>query len=204
LQTDEIIALFKKHKGYLSSAQLQKYKVHTLFIKNLIEQKAIERVRRGLYRLPPEQLCEDEIFTHDYFDAVQAVPNGIFCLRTALSFYNLTTYNPSELDMAIPPTNRTANILTTALRFYRFREPFYSSHISTLKTSLFPVKMYERERSVCDALRMRHMIGEDIAMEALNNYMKQSQKDITKLLARAKFCRVKHIVEPAVKAMTGF
>lgn len=204
MQHNEIIKLFKQKKGYLSSAELQRYKVHTSVIRELVEQGRIVRIKRGLYRLPAEELPQDETFTHDYFDAVIAVPNGVFCLKTALYYYGLTTYNPTEFDMAILPTNRNAKVLTTAVRFYRFQEPFFSNHIINIKTSLFPVKIYDKERTVSDAIRMRHIIGEDMAMEGLNTYLKQHKKDINKLLAMAKFCKVKHIVEPAVKAMTGF
>lgn len=200
----EIIKLFVKNKGYLTSTDLQGYRVHTSVIRYLVEQGRINRIKRGLYRLPPEKLPQDETFTHDYFDAAISVPAGVFCLNTALYYYGLTTYNPAIFDIAIPPTNRNAKTLTTTVRFYRFKEPYYSNHIETIKTSIFPIKIYSRERTVCDAIRMRHLIGEDIAMEGLNTYIKQQKKDINKLLKIAKFCKVKHIVEPAVKAMTVF
>lgn len=200
----DIINLFKQSKGYRSSAELIDNKVHTSHIRELVEQGKIERIKRGLYRLPAEDLLQDEIFTHDYFDAAVAVPKGIFCLRTALYYYGLTTYNPTELDMAIPPSNRNPKLLTTSVRFYRFQDPFYSSNIVNIKTSLFPIRLYNKERTVCDAIRMRRIIGEDMAMEGLNSYLKQPVKSINKLLKMAKFCKVRHLVEPAVKAVTGF
>ena len=204
MYNDEVLKLFKENSGYLSSADLQRHKVHTSIIRAFVEQGRIERIKRGLYRLPPEELLQDQTFTHDYFDAAMAVPKGVFCLKTGLYYYGLTTYNPTQFDMAIPPTNRSAKILTAAVRFYRFKEPFYSNHIEHIKTSLFPIKMYNKERTVCDVVRMRHIVGEDIAMEGLNAYLKQQKKDINQLLSMARFCKVKHIVEPAVKAMTGF
>ncbi len=204
MKRTDIINLFKQSKGYLSSAELIDNKVHTSHIRELVEQGKIERIKRGLYRLPAEDLLQDETFTHDFFDAAAAVPNGVFCLRTALYYYSLTTYNPTELDMAIPPSNRNPKLLTTAVRFYRFQEPFYSNDIENINTSLFPIRLYNKERTVCDVIRMRHIIGEDIAMEGLNTYLKQPAKSINKLLIMAKFCKVRHIVEPAVKALTGF
>lgn len=76
--------------------------------------------------------------------------------------------------------------------------------IENIKTSIFPIRIYGMERTVCDVIRMRHIVGEDIAMEGLNNYIKKTKKDINKMFDMAKFCRVKHIIEPAVKAMIGF
>ncbi len=90
------------------------------------------------------------------------------------------------------------------MRFYRFQEPYYSYNIEKIETKIFPIKIYDKEKTVCDSIRLRHLIGEDIALEGLNSYIKQQKKDINKLLRTAKFCKVKHIVEPAVKTMIGF
>ena len=84
MQREEIIKLFRKNKGYLSSANLQKYKVHTSIIREMVEQGELERIKRGIYRLTPENLPQDETFTYDYFDAVMSVPKGVFCLRTEI------------------------------------------------------------------------------------------------------------------------
>ena len=204
MKSAEIIRLFKQNNGYLTSTELVKKKVHTSVIREFVEQGRIERIKRGLYRLPAEELPQDENFTHDYFDAAAAVPGGVFCLRTALYYYGLTTSLPSEFEMAIPPTLRNAKVLQPVIRFHRFKEPFYSSQIEHVDTSLFPIRIYDKERTVCDNIRLRHIVGEDAAMEGLNSYLKQPKKDINRLLSMAKFCKVRHIVEPSVKAMSGF
>jgi len=169
-----------------------------------LKYEKIERVKRGLYRLSPENLVADEYFTFDYFDAAIAVPEGVFCPMTALSYHDLSTSKPSEFDMAIPPARRDTKLATVSVRFYRFREPYYSYGIQEIQTSTTSIKIYEKEKSVCDAIRLRHIIGDDVAMEALNTYIRMPQKKINKLWQVAKICRVSHIVEPAVKAMTGF
>lgn len=204
MQHDEIIQFFKQNNGYRSSSELIKNRVHTSIIRLLVEQGRVERIKRGLYRLPPEELPQDETFTYDYFDVAASVPNGVFCLKTALYYYGLTTSMPTEFDVAIPTTTRNTKLLRIAVRFYRFKEPFYSSQIEHIKTNLFPIRIYEKERTVCDTIRLRHVVGEDVAMEGLNSYLKQTKKDINKLLSVAKFCKVRQMVEPVVKAVSGF
>ncbi len=200
----KIVQLFKESHGYLKSADLLKHGIHTSYIKKLVEEGKIDRIKRGLYRLPPDELVQDERFTFEYFDAAAAVPKGIFCLSTALYYHGLTVTNPSVLEMAILPTQRNTRLFNLAIRFYRFQNPYYQYDIEEIHTEFFPIKIYGKEKSVCDAIRMRHLIGENIAMEGLNSYIKQPEKDINKLLETATFCKIRHIVEPAVKAMIGF
>lgn len=204
MNSDKIVQRFIDSHGYLKSADLQKYGIHTSHIKQLVEDGRIDRIKRGLYRLPPDELVQDPQFTFEYFDVAAAVPNGVFCLSTALYYHGLTTTNPSVLDIAILPTQRNTQLFNVTIRFYRFQKPYFQYDVEKIQAELFPIKIYGKEKSVCDAIRMRHLIGEDMAMEGLNTYIKQPEKDINRLLETAAFCKIRHIVEPAVKAMTGF
>jgi len=204
LNADDVIKLFKQHNYYLKSNQLVKLKIHTSIIRGMLDQGLINQVKRGIYRLPPEVLPEYENFTYDYFDAAIAVPKGIFCLTTALYYHGMSTQRPAVFDIAIPRTQRTPKLFTVSVQFYRFLEPYYTYGVEEIRTEMATIRIYNKEKSVCDAVRLRHIIGENIAMESLNAYLKQSKKDINKLLKAAKFCKVKHIIEPAVKAMVGF
>jgi len=200
---DEVINLFKKHSYYLTSSQLTRFKVHTSQIRKMLDQGMLEQVKRGLYRLPPEAIPEHKMFTFDYFDAAVAVPKGIFCLTTAMYYHGLSTHRPAIFDMAIPRTQRTPKLYTVSVRFYRFQEPYYSYGVEKINTQITTIKIYNKEKTICDAFRQRRIIGEDIAIESLNTYLRQSKKDINKLLKTASFCKVKHIIEPIVKAVVG-
>ncbi len=204
MKQDDVIKLFERHNYYLSSGLLTKLKVHTSLIRQMVQRGELEQVKRGLYRLPMEALPRDEEFTFDYFDAAAGVPSGIFCLSTALYYHGLTTNRPAVFDMAIPRTRRAPELFTVSIRFYRFQEPYYSYGVEEVRTKPALIKIYNKEKSLCDAFRQRRIIGEDIALESLNAYLKEHKKDINKLLVTAEVCKVKHLIEPVVKAMTGF
>jgi len=204
MNIDSIINLFEQNNYYMKSGQLTDLKVHTSSIRRMLDQGLIEQVKRGLFRLPAEKIPEHDFFTFDYFDAAIAVPKGVFCLTTALYYYGLTTHRPVTFDMAIPRTQRTPKLFTVSVRFYRFQEPYYSYGVEQVETRVAMLKIYNKEKTICDAFRQRRIIGEDIAMESLNTYLRQRRKDINKLLKTAGFFKVKHIIEPVVKAMVGF
>lgn len=204
MKIQDVITLFRNSNGYVSSSELIQHRVHTATIRSMLEQGLIEKIKAGLYRLPPDELPQDNTFTHEYFDVATAIPDGVFCLTTALFYHGLSTRKPDIFDIAIPPTRRNKKIYTVPVRFYRFHQLYYSLEVEDIPTQIVPIPMYSKEKSVCDAIRMRHIIGEDVAMEGLNIYIRQRQKDINKLFEIAGICKIKHIIEPAVKAMIGF
>ena len=62
------------------------------------------------------------------------------------------------------------------------------------------IKVYDRERTVCDFFRMRNKLGEDIALEVLKSYM-SGPKNIQKLYEYAKILQIKSVIKPYVEAL---
>lgn len=58
----------------------------------------LERVGRGLYRLPSAQVTEFESLAL----VATRVPHAVFCLLTALQFHGLTTQLPRQVWIAMP------------------------------------------------------------------------------------------------------
>ena len=65
----------------------------------LVEQGTVRRMARGVYSLPDTS----PDVGHDLARAVRQVPGGVICLLSALRFHRLTTQNPFEVWVAIPP-----------------------------------------------------------------------------------------------------
>ncbi len=62
-------------------------------------------------------------------------------------------------------------------------------------------KIYSMEKTLCDIFRYRNKLGEDIALEALKNYISLDNADMNKLRELAVKCRVKNAMLPYIKAM---
>ena len=61
--------------------------------------------------------------------------------------------------------------------------------------------MYNREKTICDMFRYRDKLGENLALEALKNYLHGKDSNIKKLSEYAVICRVKKIMFPYITAM---
>jgi hypothetical protein len=62
------------------------------------------------------------------------------------------------------------------------------------------VKVYDRERTLCDLFRMRLQIGEDVAIEVLKSYM-AGAKNLQKLFEYAEILQIKGVLRPYVEAL---
>ena len=62
-------------------------------------------------------------------------------------------------------------------------------------------KIYSIEKTICDVFRYRSKIGEDLALEALKNYMRRKEANLTKLYTVAKMYKIYNVIEPYIKAM---
>jgi predicted transcriptional regulator of viral defense system len=63
------------------------------------------------------------------------------------------------------------------------------------------VKIYNREKTVADCFKFRKRIGEEIALEALKDYVNQTDLDVHKLLEYAKLNRVEKRIMPYLKSL---
>jgi hypothetical protein len=60
------------------------------------------------------------------------------------------------------------------------------------------LKMYDRERTVCDFIRMRLRIGKDVALEVLKTYM-SGRKNLQKLYKYAGKLQIERVMHPYLR-----
>ena len=73
--------------------------------------------------------------------------------------------------------------------------------VDQIKTKYGNIKIYSREKTVCDMFRYRNKLGDDIAIEGLKSYLEYKHADLNKLKEYAEICQVKLVMTPYIKAM---
>jgi predicted transcriptional regulator of viral defense system len=201
IHMDAIIRFFRASGGYARMRDLKKRSFHPRDISRLVQRGTLEKVKPGLYRLA--ELENSSGVSTTLIDVCHAVPQGIVCLASALAYHELTTHNPSEVHIAIPNSAKPQKLPYPPVRFFYFRERFYRPGIAWLKTATNQLRVYNREKTVCDMFRYRKKLGEDLALEGLKNYLKLKQANVNKLKRYAEICQVKTVMMPYLKAILG-
>jgi hypothetical protein len=62
--------------------------------------------------------------------------------------------------------------------------------VTKQKIGGYIIKIYDLEKSVCDAVKYRTKIGIDVTSEILKNYLKRKDRNLSKLMGYAKQMRI--------------
>ena len=195
IQMNKITDYIKRQGGYARMSELRSVGFQTRDIANLCEQGSLEKIKAGLYKLSSSEV------TSGYVDVSKAIPEAVIAVASALSFHELTTFNPSKVHIAIPHEAKPKEINFPPVEVYYFRKAQYEPGIEQVDIQGHSVKVYNREKTVCDMFRYRNKLGEDLALEGLQNYLKRPDSNLNELSNYMKICRVKTVMEPYVKAM---
>lgn len=134
----------------------------------LQEAGQIERIGRGIYRR-----TDAEIADLDLIEIAIKAPQAILCLTSALARHDLTDLIPATIDLALP-RGEWQPITSAPVTWHKFaQETFELGRTTTPIDSAQEIGLYDSPRTICDAFRLRHLIGEDLAYEALRRWLRQ-------------------------------
>lgn len=133
---------------------------------------AIVELSRGLF-----QLADTVGIGHPDFVAVCArAPHGMVCLDSALSYWDFIDDIPSVIHLAVPYGSTRPTIDYPPTRVHVFDAEKFSLGRCEVSEDDVVFWITDRERTVVDAFRMRHRLGEQVAITALRRYLARQPK----------------------------
>ncbi|MDP8231567.1 MAG: hypothetical protein P9L91_02730 [Candidatus Zophobacter franzmannii] len=193
----DIVTYFIQNHGYGRMKDLKKAGFNTRVISKTLEENIIEKIKPGLYKLIDYYWDENSI----YRDIYRANSKAIICLNSALHYYNLATINPGIVQVAVPNNTARFSIDYPPVKVFYFSDTIYPIEIDRIDTANGSFEIYSIEKTICDVFRYRNKLGEDIALEALKNYLSRNDLNLTKLCNVATKCKVLKTIEPYIKAL---
>lgn len=197
---DKITKYLSAAGGYARMKELHDAGFQTRDVSDLVTQGHIVRVKPGLYRLAGHDQSGEYA---GLAEVCRALPDGVICLLSALDYHGLTTFNPSEIYVAIPHEAKPPRLFYPPIKPFYFRERFYAPAIEQINTPAGEIRVYGREKTICDMFRYRQKLGEDLALEALKMYLKLKDSSTTRLLEYASTCQARTVMMPYLKALVA-
>ncbi|MDD5870383.1 MAG: hypothetical protein PUC77_02705 [Bacteroidales bacterium] len=145
------------------------------------------RLRNGLYAHP-------EALTENVVDIESIVPDGIVCLYSAWTHYNLTTQIPNAFYVAVERSRKIYLPVFPDITLVYQRKELLDIGKTQIVVQGIRLTITDVERSVCDAVKYRHKIGIDVMVEIIDNYLRLPNRNISKLAEYAKQLRVYNIL----------
>ena len=126
----------------------------------------------------------------DFYYAAAYAPKGIICLMSAAAYYNLTTYRPDSVDVAI---QRKAKISTMPdwpqISVFYFSKERFETGVSVVNEGKNQFRIYDIEKTVVDIVSYREKIGIEETKEVLVTYLRRKDRDINRLLRYAELLK---------------
>lgn len=188
---NQVLALARQ-QGILRSRDLDEVRVPREYLTRLVRRGQLERVARGLYRLPGAEVGEH----HTLVQVAKHIPRAVVCLLSALRFHNLTTQAPTQVWIAIDRQARRPAVSDLPIRVVRFSGPALAAGIENHVLEGVPVQVTTPAKTVADCFKYRNKIGLDIALEALREGWRERRFSLDELWAMARVCRVANIMRP--------
>ena len=171
--------------------------IPTTTLTRLVRAKKLVRVGRGLYSLPERPMSEHM----GMVEVASRASQGVFCLLTALRFHNLTTQSPFELWLALPNKVRKPSFDYPPVRVVRFSGEALTQGVETHTVDGVQVRVYSVAKTVADCFKYRNKIGQDVALEALQEAWREKRVTMDELWRYAKVCRVANVMRPYMESL---
>jgi predicted transcriptional regulator of viral defense system len=123
-------------------------------------------------------------------DIEKIVPNGVLCLYSAWAYYELSVQIPQSFNIAIEKSRKVLLPDYPLISLYYWKREYQELGVTKQKIGGYIIKIYDLEKSVCDAVRYRTKIGIDVTSEILKNYLKRKDRNLSRLIGYAKQMRI--------------
>lgn len=166
-------------------------------IARLVKRGELVRLARGVYSLPGRAPSVDEGLQI----VARRVPDGFFCLLTALRFHRLTTQAPHSVWLGIPAGRHAPKLDWPSLRIVRYSGAGLSAGIETHVRDGVPLRVTGVARTVVDCFKFRNKIGLDVALEALAQVRRERRTSNDEIWQLASQLRMANVMRPYLESV---
>lgn len=138
----------------------------------------------------------------DFYYAYAFVPDGVVCLLSAAVYYNISTYRPDAIDVAI---HRKAKVSTLPdwpeLNVCYFTDDRFDVGIETIEEGKNKFRIYDIEKTVVDIVFYRERIGIEETKEVLINYLHRSDRNLNRLIRYAEMLKCGDVMKKYLEVL---
>lgn len=174
---DKLLQLLEKRDGNLSMKEARAEGIAAATVQRLVETGKLLRVSRGYYVLDGHGV--DELFM------VQSrFTRSVFSHETALDLYSLSTNIPKKIHLSVP-TNyhvQRKNLDEEFVRVHKVKDEIFELGMRKIESYQGnPIRVYDKERTICDMWNPRYNATFETKLDALKDYMREKDRDPMKL-----------------------
>ena len=180
IDKDFIYREFHKHGGVLKTSELNSLGLSSRQIKKLLNDEHIIKIKQGYYELANVVSSEEAVIARLF-------PQAVIFLESALMHYGYIDRIPSAWQIAVDRDSEKSQYKIE----YPLIEPFYIEPkflkigLDTIQTDGVKVKIFDRDRTMCDVFRYENRMEKEVFNSAIKSYIKDPKKNVRNLFEYA-------------------
>ena len=138
----------------------------------------------------------------DFYYMVVYAPQGVICLLSAAVYYNLTTYIPDAVDVAIPRKSKISSMPEwPRLKNHYYTDDRYELGAVSINEGKNAFRIYDIEKTVVDIVFYREKVGIEETKEILVNYLQRKDRNLNRLLKYAELMKCEKVMRQYLEVL---
>ena len=182
---EQITQLIEEQGGIVKKEQFTELGIDYRRILDFVQSGDLVRIKNGYYTDRIDRFTEEELVARLFGDAR-------LCMESALYAYGYISQKPYGWHLAVDKnTSKSRFTMDYPKIIPYYTEPEALELGSTeIMISGQQFQIYDRDRVICDCLKYESKLEREVFKEALQSYIRDSQKDISALMAYARARKV--------------
>ena len=186
-------------RGIVRLVEFRNAGITAATISRMVRDGAVARLARGLYQRSDAPLDAN----HSLAEAAKRVPKGVICLVSALAFHGLTDQLPKKVWVAIGNTDWAPNRDNLPIRTVRFTDTLLAHDVEAHVIEGVTVRVFGAARTIADCFRHRSKVGLAVAIEGLQEALRQRKATAGQIAREAQKGGVATVMRPYLEALTA-
>jgi predicted transcriptional regulator of viral defense system len=193
IQIDILKKEFQRCGGILKTVELKDLGLSSRQIKRLLNEGIITKAKRGFYELTDYVIRKEVIIARLF-------PRAVIFLESALFHYDYTDRIPPAWQIAVDRYSKTTQyrIDYPLIEPYYLEPKFLDIGVDIIEIDGIEIKIYNRDRTICDVLRYEKKLEKEVFYNAIGRYIEDSKKNIRKLFEYAEIFNIKNKVQTRI------
>jgi len=188
--------MLEENNGILTAKMARNAKIPHEYFSIMFKKGLIERIGKGLY-------SSKTTYVDEMFELQATHPNVIFSHLSALYVHGLTDRTPLKMTVTVPRTQNASRLIANGMvEVKRSNEQTHLLGVIEAQSPAgFIIRVYDKERTICDIVKNSKNIDSQILMDALKRYAQQKDKDLLKLMRYAKILKTEKKVRQYLEVL---
>ena len=178
-------AVLPEDQKIFSMQELQSMGFSQYKISKLVSEGKLIKLNKSYYENTAYHGEESDFY---YTDAY--APKGVICLLSAAVYYQLTTFIPDAVDVAIPRKAKVSTIPDwPQMNFHHYTDDRHELGVTTIREGKNGFRIYDMEKTVVDIVFYREKVGIEETREILVTYLRRKERNLNRLLKYAELMK---------------